>query len=237
MKIKKPEALVPDLSSEVALGFFRSGFLIIGVDEVGRGCLAGPVVAGAAALDPVFLLELGFSNLGLRPDFPTETGSDPHPLLQVKDSKLIPEKDREPLMRAISAQGVLAHAVSEASVAEIADLNILHASMLAMERAVGAVEEKLGRKADLVLIDGNRVPKGLQDRGRAIVKGDQKSLSIACASIFAKVHRDALMETLEAKYPGYGLSKHKGYPTPFHKAQLKTLGATPIHREGFNGVN
>ncbi len=237
MKIKKPEALVPDLSSEVALGFFRSEFLIIGVDEVGRGCLAGPVVAGAAALDPAFLLELGFSAEGFRPDLSKETQPNLHPLLLVKDSKLIPEKDREPLMLAISGQGILAHAVSEADVAEIASLNILHASMLAMERAVCAVEEKLGRKADLVLIDGNRVPKGLQDRGRAIVKGDQKSLSIACASIFAKVHRDALMETLEAKYPGYGLSKHKGYPTPFHKAQIKNLGATPIHREGFNGVS
>jgi ribonuclease HII len=102
---------------------------------------------------------------------------------------------------------------------------------------VGAVEKKLGRIADLVLVDGNRVPKGLLGRGRAIVKGDQKSLSIACASIFAKVHRDELMETLEAKYPGYGLSKHKGYPTPFHKEQIKVLGATPIHREGFRGVS
>jgi ribonuclease HII len=237
MKIKKPEALCPDLSSEAALGFFHSGILIIGVDEVGRGCLAGPVVAGAAALDPLFLSALGFNPDGLRPSGRDSSAESIHPLLQVKDSKLIPEKDREPLMRALAGPGILAHAIAEADVTEIASLNILHASMLAMERAVCTVEKKLGRKADLVLVDGNRVPKGLQGRGRAIVKGDLKSLSIACASIFAKVHRDALMEELEAKYPGYGLSKHKGYPTPFHKEQIKTRGATPIHREGFRGVS
>ena len=237
MKIKKPEALFPDLSSEAALGFFRSGILMIGVDEVGRGCLAGPVVAGAAALDPGFLSTLGFNLDGLRPHDRESTAEVIHPLLQVKDSKLVPEKDRKPLMRALMGSGILAHAIAEADVTEIASLNILHASMLAMERAVSAVEKKLGRKADLVLVDGNRVPKGLQGRGRAIVKGDLKSLSIACASIFAKVHRDELMETLEAKYPGYGLSKHKGYPTPFHKEQIKVLGATPIHREGFRGVS
>jgi ribonuclease HII len=237
MKIKKPEVLYPDLSSEAALGFFRSGALIIGVDEVGRGCLAGPVVAGAAALDSLYLSALGFNSDGLRPNGCESTAETIHPLLRVKDSKLIPEKDREPLMRALDGPGILAHAIAEADVAEIASLNILHASMLAMERAVDAVEKTLGRRADLVLVDGNRVPKGLQSRGRALVKGDQKSLSIACASIFAKVHRDELMERLEVRYPGYGLSRHKGYPTPYHKEQIRTLGVTPIHREGFRGVS
>jgi ribonuclease HII len=236
MKVKKPEALYPDLSSEADLGFFHSSLLIIGVDEVGRGCLAGPVVAGAAALDARVLLSLGFDSKGGRPGGEDSGKAGLHPLFSVKDSKLIPEKDREPLRRAILGPGLLAHAVSEADVSEIAALNILHASMLAMERAVAEVEKKLGRKADVVLVDGNRVPKGIRDRGRAIVKGDQKSLSIACASIFAKVHRDELMETLEAEYPGYGLSKHKGYPTPFHKEQIRLLGRTPIHREGFRGV-
>ncbi len=236
MKIKKPEALFPDLSSEAALGFFRSGALIIGVDEVGRGCLAGPVVAGAAALDPVFLSTLGYRPDGFRPQGRESTAEPIHPLFHVRDSKLIPEKDREPLALGLQGNGILASAVSEADIGEIARLNILHASMLAMERAVALVEESLKRRADVVLVDGNRVPRGLLDRGRAIVKGDQKSLSIACASIFAKVHRDGLMEKLEARYPGYGLSKHKGYPTPFHKERIRALGSTPVHREGFKGV-
>ncbi|NDG83674.1 MAG: ribonuclease HII [Proteobacteria bacterium] len=234
MALKKTKGrLFPDLKEEAALGFFVSGTLIIGVDEVGRGCLAGPVVAGAAVLDPREVSRIGFSGEGERPA--SGVGLDPHPLFRVQDSKLIPEKLRPGLASALEAAGI-SGAVAEASVEEISELNILYASQLAMERAVHALEKKIDRKADLVLIDGNQVPKGLKDRGRAIVKGDLKSLTIACASIYAKVHRDALMDRLESEYPGYGLMKHKGYPTPFHKERIRELGATGIHRSGFKGV-
>jgi ribonuclease HII len=230
MTFKKPKAMSPDLVSEASLGFFVSGTLIIGVDEVGRGCLAGPVVAGAAALIPDPLRTLGFTIEGRRP---VSEGS--HPLLRVRDSKLMSEAEREEILPVVR-EFVHAQAVAESSIEEIGKLNILHASQLAMERAVLAVEATLGRKADVVLVDGNRVPPGLRDRGRAIVKGDLKCLSIASASVFAKVYRDRLMDRLDREYPGYGLSRHKGYPTPFHKECIRNLGATAIHRPGFKGV-
>ncbi len=157
-------------------------------------------------------------------------------MLRVRDSKLIPEVERAPLRDAIEPL-VKGWSVAEASVEEIARLNILHASGLAMERAVSELETRLGRKADRVLVDGNRVPPALRDRGEAIVKGDLKSLSIAAASLFAKVHRDQLMEELEHQHPGYGFLKHKGYPTPFHQARIRELGVTPVHRRGFRGVD
>ncbi len=230
MILKKPKASFPDLTSEASLGFFASQALIIGVDEVGRGCLAGPVVAGAAAISLDEVLKLGFSLQGARPK-----GDSEHPLLKVKDSKLIAESDRAPLGRALEPY-LMGFQVEEASVDEIAELNILYASQLAMVRAVETLEKRLGRKADAVLIDGNLVPMALKDRGHALVKGDLRALTIACGSVFAKVYRDELMEQLELKYPGYGLKKHKGYPTPFHKAQILALGSTPIHRRGFKGV-
>jgi ribonuclease HII len=230
MDLKKPKGLFPDLTEEAALGFFNSKTLVIGVDEVGRGCLAGPVVAGAAVLKPEDVVDLGFTPDGIRP-----TKLTPNPLLEVKDSKLIPEQSRSRLAQELQQMGIR-HQVGEASVEEIGELNILYAAHLAMERAVIGLEKQIGRQADLVLVDGNQVPKGLKGRAKAIVKGDLKSLTIACASIFAKVHRDELMDSLETQFPGYGLKKHKGYPTPFHKAQIKELGATEIHRSGFKGV-
>lgn len=229
MTLKKPEAMNPDLRSEASLGFFISNPLIIGVDEVGRGCLAGPVVAGAAALSPEALLRAGFSVNGERPR------SGAQAILLARDSKLIPEKDRVPLAARLGAE-VLGFSIAEASVREIGELNILYASHLAMERAVFSLEERLGRKADAILVDGNLVPKALRDRGHALIKGDRKSITIACASIFAKVHRDALMDRLEREFPGYGLSKHKGYPTPGHKARIREIGPAEIHRMGFKGV-
>jgi ribonuclease HII len=230
MRSEKPEARLPDLTSEVASGFFISRGLIIGVDEVGRGCLAGAVVAGAAALSPARLQALGFGSGGERP-----TGGGGHPLLRVRDSKLIPESEREPLRDALIAE-VEGYALGEANVEEIARWNILHASQRAMTRAVETLERKLGRRADLVLVDGNRVPEALRDRGLALVKGDLRCLSIATASVFAKVHRDALMRDLEARYPGYGFLRHKGYPTPEHQTRIREMGPTPEHRKGFRGV-
>ena len=234
---KKPKPY-PDLVSEVSLGFFISGTerkIIIGVDEVGRGCLAGTVVAAAAMLDPERVIKMGFLKSGRRGKaFARNPAKDEHPIRRLQDSKLISEEPR-PLFRDAVKNFVLGCEVAEASVDEIGDLNILYASHLAMERAVNQLEKKLGIKADVILIDGNLVPKALKDRGVPLVKGDQKSLTIACASIVAKVYRDELMDEMEAKYPGYGLKTHKGYPTPFHKKQIEILGPTPIHRRGFKG--
>ncbi len=232
MKTKKPTKSVislPDFTSEAALGFFASK-VIIGVDEVGRGCLAGPVVAAAAVIDLDHVLSLGFKEDGRRP---RKNGDSA--LFQVRDSKLIPEPAREPLSKLV-AECVRFYSVQEASVEEIEELNILYAAHLAMERAVFDIEKQLGREADAVLIDGNLIPKNLKSRGHALVKGDLKSITIGCASILAKVYRDKLMQKFESIYPGYGMAKHKGYGTPFHLSQLIARGVTPIHRKSFKGV-
>jgi len=242
--LKKKPKPYPDVISEVSLGFFVSGDderstknkIIIGVDEVGRGCLAGVVVAAAAVLCPERVLALGFLPDGKRGrSFRKEPKTTDHPIRRIQDSKMIVEEQRE-LFRDAVKEFALGHAVGEATVEEIAELNILYASHLAMERAVKKLEEQMEIRADWILIDGHIVPKVFRDRGKALVKGDQKSLTIACASIIAKVHRDQLMAEMETIYPGYGMKKHKGYPTPFHKKQIQVLGATPIHRRGFKGV-
>ena len=141
MTLKKPKMVYPDFTSEASLGFFISDALIIGVDEVGRGCLAGPVVAAAAVVPKEKALEIGFSKKGARPTAGSEKSRSEielHSFLQVKDSKLIPEKIRHALVSALDDQGVI-HSIAEASVTEIAKLNILYASHLAMERAVAGV--------------------------------------------------------------------------------------------------
>ncbi len=193
------------------------GQWIVGVDEVGRGCLAGPVVTAAVILHP-------------------DTKQNSTSLFsKIRDSKLVPESERTQLAEFLKAN-VRAYAIAEASIEEITELNILHASMLAMERAVFAVEKQMERKADHVLVDGNRVPPGLKKQGHALVKGDLRSLTIASASLIAKVHRDEMMKQFESEFPGYGLAQHKGYPTPFHKSQIQVLGITRIHRPTFKGV-
>lgn len=179
---------------------------IAGVDEAGRGCLAGPVVAAAVILPP----ELDLAG--------------------VNDSKLLDEPTRERLAPLIRA-GALAWAVAQASPEEIDRLNILHASLLAMRRAL----EQLAFPPEFVLIDGNQKLPGWAAQ-RTIVKGDSLCFSIAAASILAKVERDRCMTELGALYPGYGLELHKGYPTPAHKAALLERGPSPIHRRTFRGV-
>ena len=239
MVTKKPKPY-PDLVSEVSLGFLHSDpekqKVIIGVDEVGRGCLAGVVIAAAAVLSPERVLEMGFLSTGERGrKFKKNPKDSAHPIQRIQDSKMIPEEEREMFRDAVN-EFVLGSAVGEASVEEIESLNILYASHLAMERAVEALEKKLEIRADWILVDGHIVPKVFRNRGMPLIKGDQKSLSIACASIVAKVHRDQLMAEMELVYPGYGLKQNKGYPTPFHKKQIEILGPTPIHRRGFKGV-
>jgi ribonuclease HII len=179
---------------------------IAGVDEVGRGPLAGDVVAAAVILDPA------------------------RPIEGLRDSKKLTEARREALAVQIRHHAV-AWAVARASVAEIDELNILHASMLAMKRAVEALHPQPG----YVLVDGNRLPVW-QYASEPVVKGDDRVPAIAAASILAKVQRDNELVALEQKYPGYGFARHKGYPTAAHLAALKELGVTPVHRRSFAPV-
>ncbi len=179
---------------------------VAGVDEVGRGPLAGPVVAAAVILDPE------------------------RPIEGLVDSKKISEKKREKLAIEIREKA-LAWALGRAEVEEIDEINILQASLLAMKRAV----EQLQPAADKALIDGNRCP-ALACPAEAIIKGDEKVEAISAASIIAKVARDQEMVELDAQYPGYGLAQHKGYPTKMHIEALQVLGVTHIHRRSFGPV-
>jgi ribonuclease HII len=196
--------ITPDFSFETA-ALAKGATLVVGVDEVGRGPLAGPVTACAVRLDPDRIPK------GLR------------------DSKLLTPARREALFEEINA--VAQVSVAHASVEEIDTLNILRASHLAMQRAVAAIG------ADHALIDGNLIPRGLTCAATAIIKGDAKSLSIAAASIVAKVTRDRIMVDLAQHHPGYGWEVNAGYPTKAHLAALRNLGVTPWHRRSFRPVH
>jgi ribonuclease HII len=193
----------PDFAFEREL-FARGCSLVAGVDEVGRGSLAGPVGVGAVILDPDDLPE----------------GLD--------DSKALSAERREALSEAIYAKARCV-AIAFASVAEIDALNIRGATLLAMARAINA----LSLRADFALVDGRDIPGGLCCPARAIVRGDARSASIAAASIVAKVARDALMRRLDAVCPGYGFARHAGYATREHIEALARLGPTPFHRRSF----
>jgi ribonuclease HII len=185
---------------------FRAPGLVAGVDEAGRGPLAGPVVAAAVMLDPQ------------------------RPIARLRDSKQLSARQREALFDEIRDKA-LCCAIAEASVEEIDSLNILQATMLAMRRAV----ERLRLKPVEVLVDGNRIPV-LAVPAQAIVKGDAKVPAISAASILAKVHRDRLCEALHAAHPAYGFDAHKGYPTPEHLQALHAHGACAAHRRSFGPV-
>lgn len=191
---------------QLGLDFSLVEELVAGVDEVGRGPLCGPVVTAAVILDPA------------------------RPILGLNDSKKLSEARRERLFDEI-CEKALAWCIARADVEEIDRLNILHATMLAMQRAV----EGLSVTPRLALIDGNRCPK-LAVPSAPVIMGDSKVPAIAAASILAKVSRDREMQALELQYPGYGIGGHKGYPTPVHLEALKRLGATPIHRRSFAPV-
>jgi ribonuclease HII len=183
----------------------RGALRVVGVDEVGRGPLAGPVTACAVRLDPLRI--------------PPGLG----------DSKTLSAARREVLFAQIMASAEVS--VAHATVEEIDRLNILRASHLAMERAVAALS------ADHALIDGNLIPRGLACPATAIVKGDAKCLSIAAASIVAKVTRDRIMVDLAQQHPGYGWEANAGYPTNAHLDALQALGVTPWHRRSFKPVH
>ena len=179
---------------------------VAGVDEAGRGPLAGPVVVGAVILDPE------------------------NPIEGLDDSKRLSASRRERLFDEIQEKA-LAWSVASATVAEIDSINILQATMLAMQRAVDALQPA----AEHALIDGNRCPT-LACPAQAIVKGDSRVAAISAASIMAKVTRDREMLSLDLQYPGYGLAQHKGYPSKAHIAALESLGVTPIHRRSYAPV-
>ncbi len=199
---------MPDLSFEQRFGFLQ-GKIICGVDEVGRGPLAGPVVAAAAVLPS---------------DLPPEISS------RIQDSKKMSLRQREEIQPLLLECGVRV-SVAEASVEEIDEINILQASLLAMRRAV----EGLGLAVDMALIDGNRCPK-LSCPATPIVKGDDKCLSIAAASIVAKVTRDRMMIRLADDHPGYGWERNMGYGTAEHLDALRRIGVTKWHRVSFAPV-
>ena len=180
--------------------------LVCGIDEAGRGPLAGPVVAAAVILDPA------------------------RPIPGLNDSKKLSEKKRLVLVEMIRERAI-AWAVAEASVEEIDRINILQASLLAMQRAVAG----LAIRPTSALVDGNRCPK-LDIPAEAIIQGDGKIASIAAASILAKTVRDAGMRVLHAQYPQYGFDRHMGYPTAAHFKALEEHGASPVHRRSFGPV-
>jgi ribonuclease HII len=180
--------------------------LVAGIDEAGRGPLAGPVVAAAVILDPR------------------------RPVAGLRDSKVLAPLRREELAILIRERSI-AWATGSADVAEIDSLNILQATMLAMRRAV----EALGVAPEEALVDGNRCPP-LACRTRAIVKGDRDIAAISAASILAKTTRDALLVELDRVYPQYGFAQHKGYGTPEHLAALERHGPCPLHRRSFAPV-
>ena len=179
------------------------GQIICGVDEAGRGPLSGPVVAAAVIVNPENI------PAGLN------------------DSKALSHSLRERLLNILVQNAKIGIGISEPG--EIDRINILWASMEAMRRAI----ENLNISVDYALIDGNRVPSKLKCKSHAIVKGDAKSLSIAAASIVAKVTRDRLMAEADLRFPGYGWARHKGYPTKAHREAVETLGRSPAHRWTF----
>ena len=203
---------MPDFALETDLGARRDR-MVVGIDEAGRGPWAGPVVAAAAWLDPAAL--------------------DPALLGQLDDSKRLSPALRERLCRRLTSAwpGAARLGLGTASAAEIDELNILEASMLAMARAVAA----LGFTPDAALVDGTRAPD-LPCPAKAVVKGDARSTSIAAASIVAKVMRDRRMAELARAHPGYGWERNRGYGTAEHRAALARLGVTSEHRRSFRPV-
>jgi ribonuclease HII len=195
----------PDFTFEEDL-ISRGALCVAGVDEVGRGPLAGPVTAAAVILDPANI-----------PD-------------GLNDSKALSRKKREALELLIFANAEVS--IAHATVEEIDEINILRASHLAMERAIAG----LGR-VDHALIDGNMIPRGLIIPATTIIKGDARSLSIAAASIVAKICRDRIMVELAQQYPGYGWDTNAGYGSKSHISALQSLGVTPHHRRSFKPVH
>lgn len=206
MRYRGPCRIVDRLPTTLVSSEAASAHFLAGVDEAGRGPLAGDVVAAAVILDPRW------------------------PIAGLADSKALSSRRREQLAVMIREQA-LAFAIGRASVAEIDTMNILQASLQAMHRAVAA----LPVRPDFVLVDGNRLPRWSYP-SEAVVRGDSRCAAIAAASILAKVQRDAELTDLEQRFPGYGFARHKGYPTAAHLQALARLGPTAAHRRSFAPV-
>tara|TARA_B100000405_G_C16590139_1_gene376480 strand:+ start:31 stop:654 length:624 start_codon:yes stop_codon:yes gene_type:complete len=203
---------LPDFSLEESLGLSTSA-VIVGVDEVGRGPLAGPVTAAAVVVDrQKITLDL---------------------LTKIDDSKKISQKKHATISKQIESIAIIG--IGWASSGEIDQLNILEATMLAMQRAISSLRKQIISDPDYILIDGNKVPR-LDFPSKAIVRGDEKSLSIAAASIVAKNKRDAFMASLSKLYPGYGWEKNAGYGTGEHLAAIEREGITVHHRRSFKPI-
>ena len=203
---------MPDFSLEESLGLSTSA-VIVGVDEVGRGPLAGPVTAAAVVVDrQKITLDL---------------------LTKIDDSKKISQKKHATISKQIESIAIIG--IGWASSGEIDQLNILEATMLAMQRAISSLRKQIISDPDYILIDGNKVPR-LDFPSKAIVRGDEKSLSIAAASIVAKNKRDAFMTSLSKLYPGYGWEKNAGYGTGEHLAAIEREGITVHHRRSFKPI-
>jgi ribonuclease HII len=191
--------------------------MVAGIDEAGRGPLAGPVVAAVAVID--------------------RTAAKRKLLKLIDDSKKLELEDREAAYEAMIASGLVRYAVAEATVEEIDRVNILQATFLAMRRALEALSQQPDVRLDVVLIDGNQIPPQLGCRAETIVGGDARSYSIAAASIFAKVTRDRYMAKLAETYPGYGWETNRGYGSEEHRAAIERLGPTPHHRMSFSPLS
>ena len=203
---------MPDFSLEESLGLSTSA-VIVGVDEVGRGPLAGPVTAAAVFFDRQKIT----SDL----------------LTKIDDSKKIAQKKRATISKQIESIAIIG--IGWASSGEIDQLNILEATMLAMQRAISSLQKQIILDPDYILIDGNKVPC-LDFPSKAIVRGDEKSLSIAAASIVAKSTRDAFMTSLSKLYPAYGWEKNAGYGTHEHLAAIEREGITVHHRRSLKPI-
>ena len=203
---------MPDFSLEESLGLSTSA-VIVGVDEVGRGPLAGPVTAAAVFFDRQKIT----SDL----------------LTKIDDSKKIAQKKRATISKQIESIAIIG--IGWASSGEIDQLNILEATMLAMQRAIFSLQKQIILDPDYILIDGNKVPR-LDFPSKAIVRGDEKSISIAAASIVAKSKRDAFMTSLSKLYPCYGWEKNAGYGTREHLAAIEREGITVHHRRSFKPI-
>jgi ribonuclease HII len=194
---------------------FNSGYgYICAVDEVGMGCLAGPVTVCAVGMTPDFYKKERKKLVGLR------------------ESKLLTARQREVFAKELLKEKSLTYSISYCHPKKIDSLNIYQASREAMRRALKKIQPDTSMKT-IVLVDGNKKIQNLEFDQQAIVKGDQKVFAIACASIIAKVHRDKVMDRYAKRYPAYGFEQHKGYSTKVHQEQLNLLGPCPIHRRSF----